>query len=314
MFGAIAFSVAALACLAALKSLPYSSTLFIEAPDVVDAAPTAEGFAIAELRYDLPMFSRAEELAPLRQYFLRHCAGTVGLNAATCISDAFAGAFPHGEPNHEFVDPAYDPREDFTAHVLKHEPGQCVTRSGLSAATLLSVGIPARVVQLVGNDDIGDNAYEVWDPAHGWVLYDQSFGTAAELGGHWVSAAAGARDATHVVWRRVGHPSNLDEELRNSFQSSERAVLSGLITYPEPWLYTHVGLRQAVWPFRAVVARRGAWRWQAGLGQAVLRDGAAGAIVIATVLVSYSMLMRRRGLNASAISAVVGDSIGASET
>jgi hypothetical protein len=136
-------------------------------------------------------------------------------------------------------------------------PGHCLTRSAILATELLSVGIPARVVQFVPVEDRGHTLVEVWDDADGWTVVDPS--TSGILVGSKSPADSAVEllaDPSTAEWRGFGPASK--QGVDGTAQTVHlRALLRGDVIYPEPWLYLRVGERAAPWPFRGEYARIG---------------------------------------------------------
>jgi hypothetical protein len=174
--------------LAFVVKLPYRSSEIVRAVEATEPSPDVEGrFQVGDMTWDTALFAHEPKLEPLRVYFRAHCDGRAGGAAATCLSDQFVREFPQGDPVHELFDTAYDPAADLAAHA-SGEPGHCVTRSGLITSILLSVGIPARVVQMVTPKWEGHTVMSVWDAAHGWMAFDPSWGAFLSLDGKPASA------------------------------------------------------------------------------------------------------------------------------
>jgi hypothetical protein len=295
--------VAGLGCIDAMKALPYSSSAFERVDGDADAAPTKESFRVGSLEWHMDELAQAPQLEPLRTYFHAHCTGQRGLAAATCLSDSFARAFAQGEPTTEFVNASYDSCTDLARHA-GGEAGHCVTRSGLAAAVLLSVGIPARVVQIIPSETRGHNLFEVWDEKNGWTLYDPSFGGTLMIGDRAVSAMQAAHHPTSVRWSKVALSPNDAESARDTYANPEAPAFGGQIIYPEPWLYMRLGPRATHWPFRGAFAFYGPRAWRYGIGQSVLRIGtvvaslASLAFAIAALLAMRANARARRPLEA----------------
>jgi hypothetical protein len=131
-----------------------------------------------------------------------------------------------------------------------------MTRSAILATQLLSVGVPARVVQFVPVDDKGHTLVEVWDNSVGWAVVDPS------TGGYVVGASSRAAidllaQPASVDWRPFGFTKADEAEIARQ-NDHFRHLLAGNVLYPEPWLYLRVGERIAPWPFRGEYARVGA--------------------------------------------------------
>jgi hypothetical protein len=69
----------------------------------------------------------------------------------------------------------FDPAAHFASH-MAGEPSHCLTRSAILATQLLSVGIPARVVQFVPAVGKGHTLVGVWDETIGWIVVDPTNG------------------------------------------------------------------------------------------------------------------------------------------
>jgi len=135
-------------------------------------------------------------------------------------------------------------------------PGHCLTRSAILATELLSVGIPARVVQMVPARAKGHTLVEVWDDAMGWTVVDPSTGGYVTGAARRGSAVELLVDPAVIEWRPFGSApvsTAASEAYRHHFQS----LLAGNLLYPEPWLYLRLGKRAAPWPFRGQYARVG---------------------------------------------------------
>jgi hypothetical protein len=260
--------------LALLKSLPYARARLLAVPRAATAQPpTPAGFALGGLTWPLEAYAHDARLQPLRDYFGEFCAGRAGLAAATCLSDVMAAQFPHSAPRREFVDAHYDPVADLHEH-RAGAAGHCMTRAALVSATLLAVGVPARVTQVFAADGNGHNVLEVWDAPRGWVVVDPTLGGVVVDARGPISAAqaAAAPAAAHVLVRGPAP--------RGAPPVEGMLIFDGSVVYPEPWLYTRVGPRVAAWPFRAAFAHVGPTSWRLGAGQAALRFGSAASALL----------------------------------
>jgi len=202
----------------ALEALP-NSTSSIEAVSEGElrAAPEPAGFRLGSLWWDLATYREEPGLAPMRAYVRARCEGLDGVRAATCLSDAMAVEFPHGAPRNEMFDVVYDP---VAVHLLHSSgaPGHCVTRSGLLAAMLVSVGVPARVLQLIRRDDSGHTIIEVWDGQRGWLAFDQSFGAVLQSSSGPLSSLDAGRDPGVELW---SSPGSVDTRKREDARRSD---------------------------------------------------------------------------------------------
>lgn len=273
--------VGAALSMAGLWALPGRSSESKHA-EVAEAerVPEAEGhFDLSVLHWDMSLYRSDARLEPLRREFSRSCGGLEGLVAAGCIGDLFHRSFPGGAPKHEFVDATYDPAADLASHLAGGEPGHCVTRAGLVAATLLASGIPARVVQIrsVGS---GHTLVEVWDRGLGWVLSDPTMSPARREPRSAVDAVL--RDSSPRLPARAGDGIGADERDRGPREQAQLA-------YPEPWLYTRVGERAAAWPLRGLFVSVGPRRLLDGPVQTLLRWLVVGQIGLAGIaaLIAY---------------------------
>jgi hypothetical protein len=254
----------AMACLVQLFLLPGRTSQHARVSlDAAYERPSVDGFHIGSLRWNLQDYQHDSKLIPLRQFFTERCRDSTGLPAARCISEHMARAFPHGLPKSEFVDAAYDPVSDLEAH-LRGEPGDCVTRSGLIAAILLSAGIPARQLQIIPADAHGHNVLEVFDSRWGWVLFDPTYGSVFDV----AAGPGSARDALVL-----GTPVRrlVQATAPSSLPYYDAAYRARDLIYPDPWLYTRSGARAATWPFRGLFVHAGDPVWRYGAAQTRLR-------------------------------------------
>ncbi len=244
----------ALAVLAVMKALPYASFLMVDTDVGIAVSDPSHGFSIGPLRWDVEKFSSAPELAPFRRYFFETCKGKTGAHAAMCLSRAFDHAFPAGRPQHEFLERRFDPAADFEAHLLG-QPGHCVNRCAMLATSLLSVGIPARVVSFSPRSGRGGHTLvEVWTGAD-WTAVDPT-----ELGlvGSFRPNSARELRMTPGVLRLFTREGRLRQ---GSYLLSD-SVARGEVVYPEPWLYTRIGPRFSFWPFRGKFVQAGMYNWR----------------------------------------------------
>ena len=276
--------------LAVLRQMNYSSCVIFGAdPAEVDLAPTPD-FQIGRLSWPVSDLARSEALAPFRRDFQKHCDGKRGMAAALCVSEWMVKAFPWGAPRRDFYSPTFDPVADFDDHVIRGEPGHCVTRSGILVAELLSVGIPARLAQVFTADGGGHNISEVWDQDLGWVLIDPSFGGTISLDGRPLSAvsALGSSRSLQVI----GGGSSAAQG--GPFYM--KGLKGGTILYPSPWRYLRTGPRSAMWPFMGRFARIGAGHLKYGGVQSILRTGIVVCLILFLVLLAYGLSpLRRQG-------------------
>lgn len=255
-------------CLVVLRFLPYSTSWIERVPDREAGAAPGESFSsVGPLSWDLLLFRSAPQLQPFRDAFGPRCSGMLGIEAARCVSDIIKAKSARGEPRTEFVDATFDPAADLGEH-MAGAPGHCTARSSMTATSLLALGIPARIVQVLPTDDRGHNLVEVWDPRGGWALFDPHFESSYLLGDSFVSAVQLSRIQGGLRWRRPSEG-----------QPDPNVFAGSTIHYPEPWLYTRVGARCATWPFRGCFAQVGPARFRFGPAQRL----ALGAVVLSAV-------------------------------
>ncbi len=267
------------ASLVAVSSLPGRSSVHERVTiEELSAAPTSDGFQLGPLRWATDALHHDRSLDPFRELVAQDCPGRRGLEAAICFSNVLARHFPHGDPNHEFLDGAYDPVEDLRLR-MGGASGHCVTRSGLLATALLASGIHARQVQLIGPR--GHNVDEVFDEHLGWVVFDPTFGTVYGGAEHPLSAASLLLSG-HAEIAPVAATSSLREDAPHEFDE---------IVYPDPWLYTRRGARAAPWPFRGLFVDAGKRSIGMGLGQQMAR----AALAVSVVSLVLSLLVWKRG-------------------
>jgi hypothetical protein len=246
------------------------------------AAIPSPDFSIGVLHWPVSALARSPELEPFRQDFRAHCASKVGIDAAVCVCNRMARAFPYGRPSTEYVNPRFDPVVHMRAH-FAGEPGHCLTRSAILAAELLAVGVPARVVQLLNRNLRGHTLIEVWDDTTGWTLVDPTFGVVRRSRGSSRSAWTAVTRPESGAWDRVAVvPAGAGAPL------SGAGFADGAAIYPEPWLYLRVGHREAPWPYRARFVRTGNTVFALGPAQQlvtiamlVFAAGAGGCIAFA---------------------------------
>jgi hypothetical protein len=213
---------------------------------------------LADLDWNPAAYAGTPKLKPLQQMVHQHCPDRSGLETAVCLSNLLAARFPHGNPKHELFDRNFDPLATLQSH-LAGEPGHCVTRSAILAAALLSAGIPARMLQLAPSFQDrqdrrgGHNAIEVWDPHLGWIFFDPTFGGSVRTQAGEQSAAALLAAGGGLSWVQLSTvPATLGTEPldgQRAYDGNPTPRFNGNLIYPEPWLYTRVGRKQAPGPF-----------------------------------------------------------------
>ncbi|CAN5313394.1 hypothetical protein BH09MYX1_BH09MYX1_48560 [soil metagenome] len=295
--GGWALAAAAASALSFLEllSLPgRSSDAHYASVESTARAPEVDGFDVGDVHWDVRGFAAAPSLQPLRDFFDSHCRGLLATTAAWCVADAFAAAFPHGDPSSELVDASYDPAKDLARH-LAGEPGHCVTRGGLIAATLLAEGIPARVVQIVPSGSIPGHTFaEVWNPPTGWAMVDASLDLSFEND-------RGPASAADAVYPSPSHPSHMLPRAHmvatapTSYAEWQARSDSTQLLYPEPWLYTRTGKQFASFPLRGAFVHVGPGVLSRGPAQTWLRRASVFFGVLAIVL-GFAAGRRRRRL------------------
>ncbi len=239
---AVAFLAVALATLGIMKQLPYASCLVENAAVSKSSNDPTHSFVIGSIRWNVDGYARDPNLQQFRDFFHMHCAGATGTQAALCVSNVIAAASPIGEPQSDFYARDYDPRRDLSG-LSAGEPGHCVNRSGVVATTLLSAGIPARVVAIVPLAKTGGhNVVSVWD-GNRWQIVDP-------LADGLLSSPAGSsgRDIARAGEAvRLYNPLTATRKQPYPYWSQ---TAGHEVVYPEPWLYTRTGRRFSYWPFR----------------------------------------------------------------
>lgn len=235
-------------------------------------APPQPGFHISSVHWPVDELETALSLEPFRESFRGVCHKTRALDAAQCISDRMARQFQHGEPGEEFVASSFEPARHLRTH-SGGTPGHCVNRSAILAAELLSVGFPARVVQLAPlNGNGGHNLVEVFDEERGWIMVDPTYGgLAGDANGPGAALALSGSPERVVFYPRGVAPSPFESIEVAEVEAIYRAVLPAAVVYPEPWLYLRVGERHAPWPFRGTYLQTGASTFAIGRAQRWLR-------------------------------------------
>lgn len=255
VLGLVFCLLAAAGCLAGLRELPYSTSLILSAAESEASQPPGDAFALGPFLWPLADYREAATLEPFRTAFAPTCGQLDGLEAARCVVDIIKERSPRGEPKQEFVDPSFDPADVLTAH-LAGQPGHCMSRSFMTATALLAMGKPARIIQLLPQRFDGHNVIELWDPAHGWLVFDPHYDSSILLGDDFLSAVELSHVTGGLRWRRP-HDDAPDPNL----------FASSTISVPEPWLYTRVGSRVAPWPFRGAFVQFGATQFLFGPAQ-----------------------------------------------
>ena len=291
---------AALALLLLLKTLPYSSVRLVPVGGSQAAMRPSPDFAVGPLRWPVTALAKAPALQPFREAMRATCGDAKGLAAAACAANALSKRIPVGRPATEFVNVDFDPVAHFERH-MAGAPGHCLTRSAILATELLSVGIPARVVQMVPARLKGHTLVEVWDDAMGWTVVDPSTGGSVTAGAARRGSAVDLlADPAVVEWRPFGSArvSAADAEAKERLF---RTLLAGNLLYPEPWLYLRQGERTTPWPFRGQYARVGPAYLILGPAQQLLAWAIPG--LVATGLGFLAFGWRRRHAYGRAVAA-----------
>jgi hypothetical protein len=256
-----------------LRGLQYSKAS-LSSVTVQEALHPADPLALDGLRWHPEPYSRAPGLAPMRALVREHCPGLTGFALGTCVSNVFARRFGNGQPSREFFDRQHDPVAVFQGH-MAGEPGHCVTRSGMLAATLLAAGTPARVAQILGGaSGFGHNVIEIWDQASGWRVMDPSFAGLPVSPDGKTSAV----DLTLPPFPRWQPEPALHlvggvDQRQALLAYSEEHLRVARVVYPDPWLYTRVGRDSARFPFLGRFVLVGPRAMSLGIGQPLLQAG-----------------------------------------
>jgi hypothetical protein len=268
------------------KELPYSSSLMANTESAAAVSDPSHEFSIGSLRWEVEQFSSAPSLAPFRRYFFEKCGGQTRAQAAMCLTRAFARAFPNGKPKHEFLERDFDPVSNFRAH-LSGQPGHCVNRSGMLATTLLSVGIPARVVSFVPRTGWGGHTLVEFWAGSDWVSVDPT-----EIGLVGSTRPGSAAD----IKRMSGYLRLFDEDgsVRQDPYVLSESIAHGELVYPEPWLYTRTGPRFSFWPFRGEFVQVGMYSWRFSTSLLLCRVAFVVSVLAGGYLIIGSLYRRKK--------------------
>ncbi|MFT3714310.1 MAG: transglutaminase-like domain-containing protein [Archangium sp.] len=279
---ALAAALLSVIGVAVLKGVDYSTSSIFRVGDAEVQAVPAGVQVVGSLRWDFDVYARSEHLAAFREVFQPRCGSERGVPAARCVTTLLLEASPHGQGRTEFVDANFDPARALREH-MAGAPGNCTARSAMAVTALLSMGVPARVVQLLPAERSGHNALEVYDAEQGWVLFDPLFDSSYLVGGKFASALAVSGATGDVTWRRPheGAPNP------NEFAGAT-------VQYPEPWLYTRIGERCASWPYRACFAQAGPAQFRYGpLQRALVMTILAGGLFAAVWALRFALDRRQ---------------------
>ena len=279
-----------------LKSLDYSTSwvTWLSTEELTTSPPTPN-FRVGGLEWDVELYTQASELQFFRQYFEEHCQGLKGIPAASCLSENLIRRIPKGSPKHEIFDAEFSPEGTFRSH-LNGAKGYCVSYAGITATSLLSVGIPARFLQLRPDDrEGGHNIIEVWDDEQGWVLFDPFNDGLIESGGKYLSAPE-ALVAPTVNRVKAGKDESAQGYLLDYFKGTN--PFNTTLVYPEPWLYTRVGKKENP-VFRGTFVGFGDGYFRYSVIQNILRVGLflAGLALLGAVLLLIRAMLRLRNAN-----------------
>lgn len=259
--------------LLSLWLLPYSTSElnYFSAEQITEKEilPTPN-FQLGDIQWNVETYRSAPELENFRQYFQQHCNGLQGIKAAVCLSNNFINVIPFGEPEKDFFNNSYSPSKALEQH-LKGESGHCVTYSGLTATALLSVGIPATVVQIIPHQKEGHTIINLWDAQAGWTLFDPLNGGLISNGKRYVSGIEAVRSNSAL------HRERAEPQIDNNGYLKEYYIgdspFDGVVIYPEPYFYTRVGEKQALPFYRGKFVVFGKNNFFLGDAQNLLRIG-----------------------------------------
>jgi hypothetical protein len=275
---------------------------------LADALEPPSPLALGSLDWNPAGYAGHPSLKPFVDLVQKHCPGEKSFATVVCLSDLLAERFPHGLPSVELFSAGFDPVATMNNH-LAGAPGHCVSRSGILTAALLAVGIPARMVQLVPsyldrNDRrSGHNALEVWDKRMGWVFFDPTYGGTLQTAAGEQSAAALLAARGQFVWRQLGKiPAAVGHEVldgQDAYDGNPTPRFNGHLVYPEPWLYTRVGTKQAPGPFNGAFLVVGVPSLRLALGHWLVLGSVAAtclAMLVTVVSMARSYLQLRRAV------------------
>lgn len=271
---------ASVACLAGLRALPFSTSYIVRGSDSEALARPGSTYTHGPLTWNLDAYRTDGSLQVFRDVFEAPCGKETGIPAARCVVDLIHQKSPHGVPAREFLDQNFDPAAVFQQH-MAGAPGHCTAKSFMAATSLLALGVPARVVQLIPSVEGGHTVIEVWDPEHGWALFDPDNDSSFLHGDDFVSASTLTTISGGLRWRRP-HDSAPDP---NFFAGAT-------VHYPDPWLYTRVGSPAAPWPFRGAFVQIGRSQFELGPAQRLCLGG-VGLFALAALATAASALLRR---------------------
>lgn len=256
-----------------LEMLDYSTSYinWFLINEEINVPPPNDKFHIGNLEWNIKMYSESPDFEPFRQYFHIHCAGLKGVSAASCLSKNFIKTIPFGAPSEEIFEREYSPAMSFEKG-LKGSPGHCVTYSTYTVNTLLSVGIPARFVQVFFEDKAGHNVVEVWDEEKGWVFFDPLNNGVLSKNGREISALEAVSSEEKLELLDADTKTAARGYLTGSYNYAQERLFKNYVIYPEPWLYTRMGEKKSYF-FRGSFAAFGDKSYLLGPLQNLLRFG-----------------------------------------
>jgi hypothetical protein len=202
-------------------------------------------FLLGDLHWNVSVYSRSAKLSDFRQYFQEHCGDRTGIRAASCLADSIGARVPFGGPkSSEMYGNSFDPEEAFAAH-LAGAQGNCGCYSNMVANALLSVGNPARIVQIYSPVKGDHNIVEVWDKENGWVAFDplsDSVFTATDTDRMLSVQEAMLADDNFV--RIEACPKAPSQALLKEYYDDGNPFREATVVFPGPWTYTRVGEKQ----------------------------------------------------------------------
>lgn len=225
-----------------LKSLDYSISYVTwnYSSEILDQSPKPN-FEIGYLIWDVEDYSKNESMTPFRTFFNDNCYGLEGIEAASCLSENFIKRVPFGEPSSEIFDANFNPVENFNDK-LNGNPGHCVSYASMTVDTLLSVGIPARYIQILPKNKDGHNLIEVWDKKYGWVVFDSLSDSLISDGNKFLSAIEAHTSQTPIK-RVEANPKNPTVGYLTDYYEGENPFDNAII-YPDPWIYTRTAKKE----------------------------------------------------------------------
>lgn len=271
----------AVASIATLRALPYSTSLIRHGDAAQAGQAPGQSFALGSLSWDLDAYQRAHSLDAFRDSFGSACGSLQGLEAARCVLEIIRGRSDNGAPTSEFVDAEFDPSAVLLAH-LNGAPGHCTSRSFMTATALLAMGKPARVAQLLAPNSEGHNVIEVFDPQNGWLIFDPHYESSVLQGDGFVSTVTLTQVHGGLRWRRP-----------NDHAPDPNLFAGSTVNFPDPWLYTRVGERCAVWPFRGCFEQIGPVQFSHGPAQKLALSAFFVFSALAAVLTVRTASRRR---------------------